>query len=107
MDQKKYESLFKKIVRQKHGMDVDFEKIEERLHNLKKGNPLTYDDLLIICDDSCWPFSKYWMWPSREQIEEKLIQTKGWFKDLNDNPDIEAKIIGELDEIFKTLPLFQ
>ena len=105
MDQKKYESLFKKIVRQKHGMDVDFEKIEERLHNLKKGDPLTYDDLLIICDDSCWPFSKYWMWPSREQIEEKLIQTKGWFKDLNDNPDIEAKIIGELDEIFKNIAL--
>lgn len=101
----KYENLFKKIVMQKHGMEVDLERIEERLHHLKDGDPLTYDDLLIIGDDSCWPFSKYWMWPAREQIEVKLIHTKGWFKDLNDNSDIEAKIIGGLDEIFKSIAL--
>ena len=44
---------------QKHGMVVDFEKIEKRLHHLKDGDPLTYDDLLIIGDDNYWPFSEY------------------------------------------------
>jgi len=100
-----YENLFKKIVIQKYGMEVDFERIEERMNHLKDGNPLTYDDLLILGDDSCWPFSKYWMWPASDHIEEKLTQTKGWLKELNDNPDIEAKIISGLDEIFKNIAL--
>ena len=54
MDQKKCESLFRKIIKQKHGMEVDFERIEERLHHLKDGDPLTYDDCNRIMLLSIW-----------------------------------------------------
>ncbi|MFC2166953.1 hypothetical protein ACFLQZ_03210 [Acidobacteriota bacterium] len=105
MDKNKLEILFQKIMNEKYSMNVDFISIEGSLQHLKEGNPLTYSDLLIIGDDSRWPFSKYWLWPSKEQIKEKLPQTEGWFKDLNANPNIESKVIGGLDEIFKNIAL--
>lgn len=100
-----YENLFRKLIRNKHGMEINFEKIEAKLDHLRRGNSLAYSDLEIIGDESCWPFSKYWMWPSREQIGEKLKRTKGWFKNLDDNPDEEAIVIRSLDEIFKNIAL--
>lgn len=86
-------------------MDINFEKIEASLRYLRKGAALSYADLINIADDSYWPFSKYWIWPSKEQIEEKLKITRGWFKKLRDNPDDEASVIKGLDEIFKNISL--
>lgn len=102
MDPKKYEKLFKQIIKKRHGMDIDFETIESCVKHLREGEPLTYCDLEIIADDSCWPFSKYWMWPSREQIEKELENTTGWFMDL---PNDEEVIIKNLCAIFRNIAL--
>jgi len=102
MDKNEYKELFKKLIRKKHGMEINFEKIEAKLDHLRKGDSLAYSDLEIIGDDSFWPFSKYWMWPSKEQVEEKLKKTSEWFVNL---PENEEKIIGDLDGIFKNIAL--
>jgi len=102
MDPKKYEKLFKQIIKKRHGMDIDFETIESCVRHLKEGEPLSYCDLEIIADDSCWPFSKYWMWPSKEQIENKLKNTSSWFRNL---PNNEEEIIRNLSEIFRNIAL--
>ncbi|MBE0461499.1 MAG: hypothetical protein IBX60_07685 [Candidatus Aminicenantes bacterium] len=102
MDKNEYKELFEKLIRKKHGMETNFEKIEGKLDHLRKGNSLAYSDLGIIGDDSCWPFSKYWMWPSKEQIEEELKKTSGWFVNL---PENEERIIGGLDGIFKNIAI--
>jgi hypothetical protein len=102
MNQSQYERLFKDIIKIKHRMNIDFEKIETRLIHLKEGSALAYEDLEIIGDDSCWPFSEYWMWPTREQIENQLPQTLGWFKNL---PIKEEEIIKGLDVILKNIAL--
>lgn len=69
---------------------------------MREGEPLSYCDLEIIADDSCWPSSKYWMWPSREVIEDKLERTAGWFADI---PNDEEEIIKNLCEIFRNIAL--
>jgi len=102
MDARKYEKLFKQVIKKKHGMEIDFETIESCVKHLREGEALSYCDLEIIADDSCWPFSKYWMWPSKEQIEDKLKNTAGWFTKL---PNGEEKIIGNLCEIFRNIAL--
>jgi len=102
MDKTKYNILFDQIIQIKHGMKIDFEKVEANLKHLREGGSLTYIDLENIADDNCWPFNKYWMWPSRYQIEEKLKKTSGWFKNL---PNSEEKAIRNLDEIFKNIAL--
>lgn len=102
MDETKYKELFMKIIRKKYGMEINFGIIEKKLQHLREGDALTYSDLEIISDDSCWPFNKYWLWPSKEQIEEKLKMTKRWFKNL---PDNEEEIIDNLCAIFKNIAL--
>lgn len=102
MNKIKYEDLFRELIRKKHGMEINFENIESQLDHLRRGDSLSYSDLEIIADGSCWPFNKYWMWPSKEQIEEKLKETSGWFKNL---PNDEEKVIGGLDGIFKNIAL--
>ena len=105
MDKSKYETLFNQIIKKKHGMEIDFEKIEAKLGHLREGDALIYSDLEIIADDNCWPFNKYWMWPSRYQVEDKLKKTKGLFKDLPGEEEYEKKVIGNLSEIFKNIAL--
>jgi hypothetical protein len=102
MDKKRYKALFRKLINIKHGMEVDFYSIEQKLKHLREGGPLTYDDLEIIADDKCWPFNEYWMWPSKEQIEEKLKITDGLFVDL---PNKEEEALSKLLYIFKNLSL--
>ncbi len=63
---------------------------------------LTYEDLEVIADPGYWPFSRYWMWPARNQIEHKLPKTEGWLKNL---PIDEVKIIRSLNDIFKNISL--
>lgn len=86
----------------KHGMDIDFYSIEEKLKHLREGGPLTYEDLEVIANDNCWPFNRYWMWPCREQIEDKLKATDGVFVGL---PNNERKALGLLLDIFKNISL--
>jgi len=97
-----FKRLFKQIAKTESGGEQNLEEIEIRLAYLGKGAALSYDDLEIIADPQYWPFSKYWMWPVRSQIEKKLESTAGWFKNL---PDDEAKIIRGLDRIFKNIAL--
>jgi hypothetical protein len=100
-----YKTIFKEIIKEKHGMDINFEQIENKLQHVRAGKPLSYEDLLIISDDSCWPFNQYWMWPARKQVENELEKTEGWFKELIENKEVEVKVIGGLDEIFKNISL--
>ena len=102
MDKRKYKYLFRELIRIRHGIDVDFESIEKKLVHLRYGDPLTYSDLITIGDDRCWPFSKYWMWPSKEQVNDRLKTTNDCFVDL---PDSEEKKIGQLLDIFKNISL--
>lgn len=102
MDKTKYKSLFKQIIKMRPEKEQNLEKIEKKLQHLREGDALVYEDLENIADDSCWPFNKYWMWPSRLQIEEKLKGTSGWFKNL---PKNENKIIDDLNKIFKNIAL--
>ncbi len=92
MDEVKYKALYKQIAKTYTGEEQNLEEIERRLQHLREGTCLTYKDLENIADDICWPFNKYWMWPSKAQIEEKLKGTFGWFKNLpkNENIVIEA-----------------
>ena len=48
MDKSKYETLFNQIIKKKHGMEIDFEKIEAKLGHLREGDALIYSDLEII-----------------------------------------------------------
>ena len=105
MDKSKYETLFNQIIKKKHGMVIDFEIIEAKLGHLREGDALTYSDLEIIANDKCWPFNKYWMWPSKDQIEEKLKGTNELFKNLPGTEENEKKVINNLDEIFKNIAL--
>ena len=102
MDKIKYKTLFGQIIQIKHGMQIDFVKLEENLKHLKEGGSLTYKDLENIADEDCWPFNKYWIWPSKGQIEDKLKNTVGWFTKL---PNGEDEIIGSLCAIFRNIAL--
>jgi len=83
-------------------MEVDFHSIEQKLKHLREGGPLTYEDLETIADDKFWPFNEYWMWPSKEQIEDKLEITDGLFVEL---PSKEEEALSKLLDIFKNLSL--
>jgi len=102
VDIKIYNDLFRKVAREKYGRIVDFDHIELKLAHLRQGGALTYSDLEIISDDRSWDFKKYWMWPSKEQIEGELKRTEEWFKFL---PNNEELIIRDLSAIFKNIAL--
>jgi tetratricopeptide (TPR) repeat protein len=102
MDKKRYKALFRKLINMKHGMEVDFYSIEQKLKHLREGGSLIYEDLETIADDKCWPFNEYWMWPSKEQIEDKLKITDGLFVEL---PNKEEEALSKLLYIFKNLSL--
>ncbi len=108
IDIREYQELFRKLTRQRYGRDADFASIERQMAELREGRALTYGHLEIITDERYWPFAKYWMWPARNQIEDKLKETT----DLFVNPLSEYKgkvketaIICKLLEIFKNLSL--
>ena len=102
MDSSDYKRLFKLVAKTESGGEQNLEEIEFRLAHLRKGAALSYEDLENIADPKCWPFSKYWMWPHKSQIEKRLEATAGWFKSL---PENEARIIGALNGIFKNIAL--
>ena len=108
-----YLSLFKKIAKTESGAEQKLEVIEKQLKHLGEGSALTYDDLEVIADSNYWPFSKYWMWPHRSQIESKLENTEGLFKNLDKailspshkEKDKEKWAISDLFKIFKNISL--
>jgi hypothetical protein len=102
VDTEEYKRLFKLIAKTESGAAQKLEEIEGHLMHLRNGSALTYADLEIISDPQYWPFSKYWMWPDRNQIEKKLAKTEGWFKNL---PTEENKVIQSLNKIFKHIAL--
>jgi len=108
IDVREYQELFRKITRQRYGKDADFASIERQLAELRRGQALTYEHLEIIADEAYWPFKKYWMWPAKEQIEDKLNETKDLFVDplsKYKGENKERSIICKLLEIFKNLSL--
>ncbi|MCJ7588582.1 MAG: hypothetical protein MUQ00_11890 [Candidatus Aminicenantes bacterium] len=108
-----YLSLFRRIARTQAGKEQRLEEIEKRLIHLRNGAALTYDDLKIIEDQDYWPFSKYWMWPHRSQIEDKLKNTAGLIKKLagaalgtsEAHREKERWAVSELFHIFKNIAL--
>ena len=102
MNNSDYKRLFNLVAKTESGGEQNLEDIEFQLAHLREGATLTYEDLEKISDPKCWPFSKYWMWPHRSQIEKYLPATAGWFKEL---PNNEVRVIGSLDRIFKNISL--
>lgn len=102
MENVELKKLFKQIAKTESGSEQHLEEIERRLAHLARGASLKYEDLEVIADSQYWPFSKYWMWPHRHQIDKKLETTAGFFKGL---PDNEINIIRRLMAIFKNIAL--
>jgi len=102
MEKHSYLDLFNEFAKTDSGKEQNLEEIERRLSHLRFGGSLSYSDLQKISDDELWPFNKYWMWPSKSQIEKYLKKTNGWFVDL---PLNEERVIKGLNEIFKNLSL--
>lgn len=108
MDAKKYQQLFKEITKTRYGVDINFQKIEEGLSHVRNGGALEYEDLELIADEKLWPFKRFWMWPSREQIENDLGKTEGKLINPFSSGDHEARekeILSLLLGIFKNLAL--
>ncbi len=105
---RKYQKLFNQIIRQRYGRDADFASIERQLAELRRGPALSYGHLEIIADEAYWPFKKYWMWPAKDKIIDKLKETKGLFVDplsKYKGENKESWMICHLLEIFKNLSL--
>lgn len=94
--------LFRRVARTEFGEEQNLEEIERKLFHLRKGAALTYEDLDVIANPKYLPFSKYWMWPSKDQLKNKLNTTAGMFKIL---PLSENKIIRRLNAIFRNISL--
>jgi len=101
----KYEALFSRIAAVKYGMKIDFLTIERKLRHLREGDAITYEDLETIAREDLWPFKKYWMWPAREQIEDKLEKSWDYIIDPVARRDDEADMICRLLDIFKHISL--
>jgi hypothetical protein len=101
----RYEALFADISFKKYRMKIDYATIERSVSHLRNGEAITYEDLETIAREDLWAFDKYYMWPSREQIEDELEKTWGLIVDPLENPEKEADMVRELLNIFKNLSL--
>ena len=101
----KYEALFNHVVSVKYGRPIDFPAIERKVSHLRDGDAIRYEDLETIAREDLWPFKKYWMWPAREQIEDKLEDSWGVIINPAAEWDDEEDMIGRLLDIFKHISL--
>jgi len=101
----KYEILFNDIVSKKYGTKIDFLTIEKKLEHLREGDAIIYEDLETIAREDLWPFKKYWMWPAKEQIEDKLEKSKALIIDPIAKSNEENDMICALLDIFKNISL--
>ncbi len=107
------EKIFKRVSKIRYGKEIDFSPITQELSKLKRDGCLTYEHLVKISNKDIWPFHRWWRWPTKDQIDEKLVETAGLFKILNELPQVheermdkERKIIEILYyNIFKHLEL--
>jgi hypothetical protein len=102
MNQEVCEILFKKLIRQRNGVEVDFPSIERMVGHLRMGAPINYEDLEAMGDGQKWPFPNFWMWPCKEQIQKELKSTVGIFLNL---PQREVTALRSLNHIFKNIAL--
>jgi len=102
MDEIKYKDLFKKISKERFKREVDFNTIEQGVAHLRVGDILTYNDLGMMSNDNCWEFKDFWMWPTKEQIDEKLQSSQIKLINL---PDNQLEVISKLLDVFKNLSL--
>jgi len=101
----RYEALFQGISFKKYRMKIDYKPIEKGVSHLRAGDAITYEDLELIARDDLWAFSKYYMWPAREQIENELEKTWGLIIDPAAEPDKEEDMVRGLVILFKNLSL--
>ncbi|MHB8056242.1 MAG: HEPN domain-containing protein [Candidatus Aminicenantales bacterium] len=101
----RYEALFADIAFKKYRVKIDYATIEKGVSHLRNGDAITYEDLDIIARDDLWAFNKYYMWPSREQIEDQLEKTWGLIVDPTEHPEKEEDMVRELLIIFKNVSL--
>ena len=107
------EAIFKSVSSKRYKKEVNFDPITIELSKLKEGGRLNYEHLELISDNNVWPFSRWWRWPTKDQISEYLLKTEGLFKCLNglseiheERLEIEKNIIHVLYyDIFKHLEL--
>ena len=102
MNETEYKGLFKQIAEERFKRKVNFEIIENSLIHLRRGEFLTYKDLIIIANDKNWPFNDYWIWPTEINITDKLINQKIRFNTL---PNNQEEVINQLNSIFKNISL--
>jgi hypothetical protein len=101
----KYEVLYNQLASIKYGMKIDFPTIERKLSHLREGDAITYEDLETVAREDLWPFKKYWMWPAKEQIEDKLEKSWDLIVDPIAKRDAEGDMICGLLDIFKHISL--
>jgi len=101
-----FKELFNKAVLENFGVHENIEIIEKRVVHLRTGTAITYEDLEKIADDSLWPFSSFWAWPSSEKIEGKLEETGQLLSKLKEDLEVNEKnILFKLNKIFKNISL--
>ena len=105
MESEKYKKSFYELIKSRFNREVDFASIEKVLEHVRNGDALTYADLELIGDERYWPFKQYWMWPAKEQIQDKLKETKEKFIDPVRNEERERELIRCLSAIFRNLSL--
>ena len=103
---KYFRELFSKAVLDRFRVYENLDRVEDRVKDLRSGKQIAYSDLLKIADDSLWPFSKFWAWPTKDQIEEGLKTTEGLlsFERIEDE-SYEKEMITKLDSILKNIAL--
>ena len=85
------EAIFKSVSSKRYKKEVNFDPITIELSKLKEGGRLNYEHLELISDNNVWPFSRWWRWPTKDQISEYLLKTEGLFKCLNGLSEIHEE----------------
>lgn len=101
----RYETLFADIAFKKYRMKIDYATIEKGVSHLRNGDAITYEDLETIAREDLWAFNKYYLWPAREQIEDRLEKTWGLIVDSVTHPEKEEDMVRGLLDIFRNLSL--
>jgi mRNA-degrading endonuclease RelE of RelBE toxin-antitoxin system len=101
-----FKELFNKAVFEGFGVHENLEIIEKRTAHLRTGVAIRYEDLENIGDDEIWPFSRFWTWPSKDDIASALKDTEGIINELTEDfANNEREVLFKLNTIFKNISL--